>query len=323
MTFKGQRWTLANTLPLLFTLSIIGTIWSLYVGLHLRYVTQACKFSQLSFVDEYFCRRGIYQAAISQFLTLMVMICFVLAVLTDPGSVPENAKWMPDLASSSGPDLVVEEVVVPPHNEVKHSGAPRFCRWCNCFKPDRCHHCRVCRSCTLRMDHHCPWIVNCVGFRNYKHFLLLGVYSVCACAFIIVTMSESMNRVLVEETTFIGRFLMVFGMTLTVIMGNLWAYCLTFHIWLVASGTTTIEVFEKSYKLQGQVAEQPRIYDRGKYRNICDVLGSSPLVWLIPFVRPNGDGLHFQTRRDLTHLEDPEANWPSPGRPLVDSDSRS
>ena len=47
----------------------------------------------------------------------------------------------------------------------------RWCDECHSPKPPRVHHCSVCRACVLKMDHHCPWVNNCVGARTYPFFL--------------------------------------------------------------------------------------------------------------------------------------------------------
>merc|ERR1719235_1018284 len=43
---------------------------------------------------------------------------------------------------------------------------------CNILRPERAHHCSRCRTCVLRMDHHCPIIGNCIGWKNHKYFAL-------------------------------------------------------------------------------------------------------------------------------------------------------
>jgi len=39
----------------------------------------------------------------------------------------------------------------------------------------------VCIRCVMKMDHHCPWINNCVGHFNHAYFTCFLFFTPCGC----------------------------------------------------------------------------------------------------------------------------------------------
>ncbi|XP_026401323.1 probable protein S-acyltransferase 14 [Papaver somniferum] len=244
------------------------------------------------------------------FLLVMLLWSYFSVVFTDPGGVPP--KWRPSAIDEESGDI---DPMVGLEFDGASSGLQqssmlgdpanpgvRICRKCNQLKPPRCHHCSVCGRCILKMDHHCVWVVNCVGALNYKYFLLFLFYTFLETAMVTLSLLPSFIAFFSDgeipgtpgtlATTFLS-FVLNLAFSLSV-MGFL-----IMHISLVAGNTTTIEAYEKKTTPKWR-------YDLGRRRNFEQVFGTDKKYWFIPAYSeedlrrmPALQGLEYPSRPEL------------------------
>merc|ERR1719387_868725 len=108
-------------------------------------------------------------------------------------------------------------------------------------------------------------------------------------------MPESVIREIDDNAEFLVMLTVFFCETLAIFIGVVLTLFFCFHVWLMLKGMTTIEFCEKSMPKKKDTDENKHFdtYDRGIFTNIGVALGSNPLLWLLPFGKPDGDGLHF------------------------------
>ncbi|KAI8323993.1 zf-DHHC-domain-containing protein, partial [Martensiomyces pterosporus] len=216
---------------------------------------------------------------------------YYLAVTVPPGHVPIG--WEPPRNGANVYELKRDTL------------KPRYCRICKGFKPPRTHHCSDCDRCVLKMDHHCPWTNNCVGFHNQGHFLRF-VYCVditCSMALAMHTMRmyelvrDSLNGTYyVRQPTQTEVAFLIINMTLLFFVLLFVGILSCYHIYLVGRNTTTIESREKERVARLVRAKKckptPYPYDLGILRNFKSVFGERMALWWVP-KHMAGSGLDF------------------------------
>lgn len=120
----------------------------------------------------------------------------------------------------------------------------KFCKTCKIYRPARAKHCRDCDNCVEDFDHHCPWVCNCVGKRNYRHFVtfvfsitILCCYTfVCSLVYLSIEIRNSSFGVAVGNNPVAG-VLILFTFMLSWCLCSLAGY----HVWLISQDMTTNE----------------------------------------------------------------------------------
>ncbi|XP_014348045.1 palmitoyltransferase ZDHHC20-B [Latimeria chalumnae] len=211
------------------------------------------------------------------------------------------------------------------------TGAIRYCDRCQVIKPDRCHHCSACDMCILKMDHHCPWVNNCVGFSNYKFFIQFLAYSLLYCLFVAATVLQYFikfwtNELQDAQAKFHVLFLFFVAAMFFISILSLFSY----HCWLVGKNRSTIEAFRAPVFRNGP---DKNGFSLGFSKNFKQVFGDEKKYWLLPIFTSLGDGCSFPTRLvildpEQTTISNESATKNSgdgqsfPTRPLSDSQNR-
>ena len=125
---------------------------------------------------------GFFYCTVFNGFCFLAVLCHLRASVANPGRIPEGMT----------PPFQSEFV------ELKNCDK---CLGKETWKPPRAHHCSECNFCVFKMDHHCPWINNCVGHRNMKYFLQFVFYIMLSSAMLSLLCVLSFYNLLTHPNT--------------------------------------------------------------------------------------------------------------------------
>uniref|UniRef100_A0A1A8RJI3 Palmitoyltransferase n=2 Tax=Nothobranchius rachovii TaxID=451742 RepID=A0A1A8RJI3_9TELE len=239
---------------------------------------------------------SIWHLGFGHWVLVMIVFHYYKATTTSPGHPPKDKHNTPSVS---------------------------ICKKCVAPKPPRTHHCSICSICILKMDHHCPWLNNCVGHFNHRYFFSFCLYMTLGCIYCSISsinmFLEAYNAVesyfqtpppdysFSDSTTHkCIIFLWVLTSSVAVALGGLTLW----HARLINKGETSVERHinrkeAKRLKEMGKVFRSP--YHRGRTNNWKLLFGvETRSHWLTRVLLPsshppNGDGILWDsifTQRD-------------------------
>lgn len=221
-----------------------------------------------------------------------------LTAYTDPGILPRNLNPRSTLKSCGATAYhdgsVVSRLVFHELNPDFLMGKEmivgderiflKYCNTCQIFRPPRCSHCSHCDNCVEEFDHHCPWVSNCIGKRNYRYFVhfIFGITLACLYSSILAGVTVFRGRTGTFSEA-IQRQVLLFSL---LCFGSLIALTMSFfslyHIVLMCKGQTTSERVKAS-----RGAEKPVRAEESAHSNFHRVCCTKTAPTAVPWREMN------------------------------------
>ena len=188
-----------------------------------------------------------------------------------------------------------------------------YCPFCQHNSPPRSFHCHICDTCILKRDHHCIFGGKCIGYKNYRFYIMMVIYLWIGAVYANIYHFEYVHgkaggfKMATFFTMFMPFIMLIFGYAtgyqfyvlflagVSIFSLLLFTGLLYHQIRLISKGQVTYE--RKRGKLE---------YNLGLIENIKDVLGTRwYIAWISPFIPSPlpGDGVVFRRRDDYIDVK--------------------